>query len=169
MEKLNSSKPTIIIEDIRPAKKEGFSTMRCRWMVQEANGGNFLGQFLGNLESKGRVAFQTIQDEILKENDIKVGDNLNDKLPVPARITITELSHSEYEALEVSDQRGFSAKLNPQTKEYLVSDDGEYIYRNSKLTPTDMKDTFINHVGSTSEAPESVDAVSEVTEDDIPA
>lgn len=169
MESLNSKSPVLTVEDVRPAKSQGFSTLRLRWKVQEANGSNFLGQFLGNLESKGRVAFQTISDSILKEMDIKVGANLNEKLPAKARITITELSQSEVNNLEVADARGFSPKINPSTKEYLVDANGEYVYRNTKLTPVDMEDSFINHAGVTSDAPEEVNVAAEVSEDDIPA
>ena len=153
----NCQFPTINVDAIYENRKDANSpnkTLQLRWKVQEQTKGSILSQFLvGGMESKGRVAFQTMHEDKIAEWGVAVGDNLNEKIATPVRLTITDLVESDVAALEPKEQRGYKAKMNPKSKMYLYDENGEAIYRNISITGLDAQDTILSHSNESSVVP----------------
>jgi hypothetical protein len=65
----------------------------------------------------------------------------------PLRISISEITESEYENLDAQDQRGYQQKINPSTGEVLTFK-GKAIYLKRFLDTADGTDEYIQHDGS---------------------
>lgn len=161
MEKINEKKPTIVVDAIYASRNNPNGenrTLQLRWVTEKVGGSNVLSQFFkGSGFQENRVVFQAMHQDYIRDFNLKAGMNINDVLDVPIRLTVQEYTHSEYLALKEQNEnkvKMFSPKKNPETNEYLVSEDGEYIYRGIVITDVDAKDKYVRHVGSVEEEPE---------------
>lgn len=158
----------VLVEKIYANKKDPKSpnkTLMLREEIEKVGGNNILSQFLvgGAPNVEKRVAFQTMHESLIEKFGVKEGIDLNEVLDQPIRLVVEEVSQSEYEDRvangSVNTHIGFKAKINPETKEYLVNSDGEYIFRRTIVGSEEQADTYMSHVGSV-EAEPSVNAIS---------
>jgi hypothetical protein len=180
MDKLENTVPEVIVEkiyDYEPDPKTGEPRrlLQLRTEQDKPGGNSVLSNFLlgGNTFKDKRVAFQIMYDTLIDTFGVEEGSDLNKLFEAhgaqPIRLVTTEINHAEYEAMvNAGDKnfKGFKAKINPETKEFLVDGNGSYIYRNVKIGAVSTTDTLIEYKSTTKIAPEEVEiVVDEVVED----
>lgn len=138
-------------------------TLQLRWKTQKIGGNDgMLNMFLiGGIDNiEKRVALQTMHQDHIDAYKLEEGTLLNDVLPTPVRLTIEEINAAEYHEILNSDTpdaaKAFSIKQNPESGVYMLDVDGDYIYRQVKVTPIGTQDRYIAHTQTTIEAPEGV-------------
>ena len=150
-----SENPTILVERILESRNNPkFRGILLRWKTERAGATTSIVSFaLGGVTDENRVAVQTFSNDVIAKFGISEGKNLNDIMKaagMPAvRLTVSEITESEYEALTPDLQAGYSAKANPSTGELLMKG-GEQIYRRVFLDGIAGQDKYIQH-DSTSE------------------
>jgi hypothetical protein len=72
------------------------------------------------------------------------------------RISISEITQSEYENLDAAHQIGYQPKINPSTGEMLTIK-GEQIYLKRFLDTVDGRDEYLQHDGSAVKSSSSSD------------
>lgn len=156
----NSKKSPITVDAIYDTSNDDYKLLQLRSETEKEGGNNALSQFLkgGNTFLDKRVAFQSMHVDIIEELGVKEGSDLNDLFDKPVRLAISEITESEFLAMRKEDSKSvipYSAKINPDTKKYLVDSNGEYIYRGVTVELADVaNDVTIPHAGSVSDAPE---------------
>lgn len=113
---------------------EGTSTLRLE--TPFSRGGNdvanlFLGGRVGKI-----VAFQTVDNEVLKAWGVSQGDNINQALKDnPIALQRMECTESELASKEGDDALGWTAKVNPENDKAILSAEegtaGEQVYMKS--------------------------------------
>lgn len=133
------------IYEPKDGKNQAYVTIQCRAIIDRPSsltgvakmyvkGGDFV---------ENRVAFFSIHREIAKDYKFVAGGNISDLTGVPQSIQVTELADSTFVALSEEDKKGFSKKLNPETKEMCLSA-GEQVWRKSELVETsEFVDTLL--------------------------
>tara|TARA_R110002167_G_scaffold358376_2_gene574416 strand:- start:627 stop:1094 length:468 start_codon:yes stop_codon:yes gene_type:complete len=126
-------------------KNQDYVTIQCRAIIDRPSsltgvakmyvkGGDFV---------ENRVAFFSIHRDIAAEYKFVAGGNISDLTEVPQSIQVTELADSTFVTLSEDDKRGFSKKLNPETKAMCLSA-GEQVWRKSELVETsEFVDTLL--------------------------
>lgn len=138
-------------------------TLQLRWKTQKIGGNDgMLNMFLvGGVDMvETRVALQTMHQDHIDAYELEVGTMLNDVLPTPVRLTVEEINAVQYHEILNSDTpeaaKSYGIKQNPESGEYMLDVDGDYIYRTVKVTSLGVQDKYIAHTQSTIEAPEGV-------------
>jgi len=153
VESPSTANPTILIESLLPSRNNpDFQGVMLRWKTERAGQATSLVSFaLGGATEENRVAVQTFSKAVIAKFKIEEGKNLNDILKEagmePARLTVSEITESEYEGLTSTEQAGYSAKVNPNTGEMLQRD-GEQIYRRVFFDSITGTDRYIQHNAS---------------------
>ena len=126
-------------------KNQDYVTIQCRAIIDRPSsltgvakmyvkGGDFV---------ENRVAFFSIHREIAADYKFVAGGNISDLTGVPQSIQVTELADSTFVNLSEEDKKGFSKKLNPETKAMCLSA-GEQVWRKSELVETsEFVDTLL--------------------------
>ena len=70
-----------------------------------------------------------MHDSFIEEFGVTEGCDLNEKLRQPGKLVVSEITASEFDALESGAQIPYSPKINPASMEFLVDEIGEYIHR----------------------------------------
>lgn len=86
------------------------------------------------------VCFKTFSTSRVEELELSIGDDLNAVLPEPATVQITEIEQSTFTAWAQKDPnlvKGFKAKINPATKQNVLSENNEVIYMKSEFAWAD--------------------------------
>lgn len=145
------NKQVIKIEGIRSndgaTKKDGSSykenTSNLMLSTPFSRGGSgVLSTFFGGRVGK-IVAFQSVDNEVLKGWGVSEGDDLNAIKDVNLALQVTEVTESEFQALGAEGQRGFTAKINPETKAQ-ITNGGEQVYMKSEVVmASDLKHTVL--------------------------
>lgn len=154
-ESAKSENPTILIERLLPSREGGnpnFQGVMLRWKTERAGQATSIVSFaLGGVTAENRVAVQTFSKDVIAKFGIAEGKNLNEVLKAagmePARLTVSEITESEYNALPAQEQAGYSVKANPSTGELLMKG-GEQIYRKVFLDGISGVDKYIQHDSS---------------------
>jgi len=147
-ESSHSLTPTILIEEImEPRNNPKYQGVRMRWVTERGSAGTSLTSFaLGGASSENRVAIQTFSKDVIAKFGIEVGKNMNSILGRAdmelARLSISEITESDYEGLSATDQAGYSAKVNPSSGELLMHK-GEQIYRRVFFDSVTNSDTYL--------------------------
>jgi nicotinic acid phosphoribosyltransferase len=139
----------VIVERIMDAKagnNPDYKAIMVRQILKRAGQDSITSMFLGGDFTEQRVAVQSIHNDQLEAFGIKVGDDLSTKMDVGLKVKITEITQSEFDALEANDQRGFSEKENPQNGQKLATADGETIYRKTEVAAAADADKKVAHV-----------------------
>ena len=137
---------TLTVEKIFPARKgknKDFSCLQVRSNAssQDGRSSSITSKLLGGqFEKKGKVAFQTAANSVIKEKKIRVGSDLGEALGEDLRIKITEKVDDGAENL------GFQAKINPSTGEVLQQG-GKDILRRSDVKAASEEDQLVNSDG----------------------
>lgn len=164
-EKATTQFPTIIVEQImdpRSGSTKGKNIL-ARWVTEPrvSGGTGLLGLFLGPLaqrNNENRVALQFMANEVIERLGIDVGVNFNTQMKAAGeqaiRLSISEITHSEYLNLDDNLQVGYNQKVNPTTGEVLCIK-GQPIYRKVFFDTVEGTDDYIAHDGSadTTESP----------------
>lgn len=145
-----SSFPTITIEQFlapREGNNPDYTSLTFRWVTKRKRaGGGILSIALGSNSVENRHAIQSFHKDVIAELGLKAGDNFNEKLKAAGhdavRIAVSEITESEYQNLDESDQIGYSEKMNPESGEMLQSG-GEQIYRKVFLADMDVEDDYL--------------------------
>jgi hypothetical protein len=146
--------PTILIESILPSRTNpDFQGVMLRWKTERTGqtASSLVSFALGGATEENRVAVQTFKKDVIAKFKIEEGKNLNDILKEagmePARLTVSEITESEYEGLTSIEQAGYSAKVNPNTGEMLQKN-GEQIYRRVFFDSISGTDRYVQHNAS---------------------
>lgn len=138
-----------------------------------SGGGNFLNQMLvgGIVNTEKLVTLQTMHDSFIEEFGVTEGCDLNEKLRQPGKLVVSEITASEFDALESGAQIPYSPKINPASMEFLVDENGEYIHRGILFVAADspVSDKYIKHAGSVEAAPEVEASADSVLDTELPA
>lgn len=143
------AKQVIIVEDIyepREGKSQDHKTLLLKCETERANSTSLvLNKLLGDGESKEkRVAFQTIKAENISVLKIVKGQ------PFPldgVRLTISELTLQEFQALAQKDRVGYQMKRNNSEDMKILIKDGQPILRRVSLTADTEVDKTVSHNG----------------------
>ena len=144
--------PVVIVDKIydpRDGKNPDYKTLQLRSesIRQRTNG--ITSMLLGGNFKEKRVAFMSAHKDVIAEMQLKEGDNLSEKMGVDLRLTIREITKSEFDKLpESGDPNGFnkpafSEKLTPEKVNLYHK--GEKIYRCVKLTSIDVEDVYLEN------------------------
>lgn len=146
----------VTVENIQPAKKAGFSSLRLRSI--EAGVKDITSVLLGGKAfDRHTVGFQTISDEQLKELGIVIGSEIGKVTGKDVRLTVTELTEAQYNALPEDRESGkgwmckkaFQPKLIPadasknRAEDVMITSGGSQVYRTTRLTDADEVDTLL--------------------------
>jgi len=85
------------------------------------------------------VCFKNISTAKAEKLGLKIGDDLNQIMPKPGAIQITEISQSQYDEMVANDPNsvlGFKAKINPSTGQEVLSSN-EVVYAKSEFAWAD--------------------------------
>lgn len=155
-------------------------TLQLRVERDRVGSSNFLNQLLvGGIPNVEKlVAFQTMHLDHITALGVTEGCNLNDKLQQPGKLVVSEITQSEYEALESNKQipYGKDPKLMGgagNENMALITEDGEYIRRGVLLVDNtaSQTDTYIKHAGTSDYSRDEFDSssIDEVLSDSLPA
>ena len=142
--------PIVLVEKIydpRDGKNPDYMTLQLRSESIRQRTSGVVSRLLGGNFKEKRVAFMSIHKDVVSELNLKEGDNLSEKMEMDLRLTVREISESQYNKLpESGDANGFnkpafSEKLTP-SKDQLYHN-GEKIYRCIKLTSIDVEDVYL--------------------------
>lgn len=143
------------VDNIQPAKKEGFSSVRLRVTETKKDVKSIL------LGGKGfdshLIAFQTISNEQVKALALKEGSDIGAAMGTDLRLTVTEITEAQFKALPVDRESGkgwkcqkaFQAKLIPadaskgRPNDVMITSGGSQVYRNVQLTEATEVDTLL--------------------------
>lgn len=143
------------VDNIQPAKTEGFSSVRLRVTETTKNVTSIL--LGGKGFDRHVVGFQTISDEQVAALKLAEGSDLGKAMGVDIRLTITEITEAQYKALPVDRESGkgwmcqkaFQAKLIPadaekgRAEDVMITSGGSQVYRNVSLTEANVEDILL--------------------------
>jgi hypothetical protein len=154
VESAKSLTPTILIESILPSRNNpNFQGVMFRWHTEKANSSSssLVSFALGGATTEKRVAVQTFSKDVIAKFKIEAGKNINDILKeagMPlARISVHEITESDYLGLPSQEQAGYTAKFNPSTGEMLMAN-GEQIYRKVFFDDVNGTDKYVSSTAS---------------------
>jgi hypothetical protein len=153
VESAKSLSPTILIERIlEPRQNPEFQGILMRWKTERSGPTTSLVSFaLGGATEENRGAVQTFKKDVIAKFGIVAGKNMNDILKAAgmelARLTISEITESDYDGLSEQDKASYSAKVNPSSGEILTKN-GETIYRKVFLDSVTGQDSYVQHDGT---------------------
>lgn len=163
----SSTFPTVVVEQILMPQSGSTKgrTVLARWVTEPRSTGGangLLGLFLGPLAQRNneqRVGLQFMANEVIDRLKLDVGVNINEALraagEAPIRLSVSEITKSEYDNLDANAQIPYNAKINPSTGEVLCVK-GEPIYRKVYFDTVDGKDDYLAHDGSSDQS-DSID------------
>ena len=127
-------------------KNQDYVTIQCRAIIDKPSSLTGVAKLYvkgGDFDPENRVAFFSIHREFAAEYKFVAGGNISELTGVPQSIQVTELADSTYVTLSEDDKKGFSKKLNPETKAMCLSA-GEQVWRKSELVETsEFVDTLL--------------------------
>jgi hypothetical protein len=151
--------PTLMVEGLIAPQSGNTKGMNVqfRWVTEARVAGRsgllskLLGPSISQNSPQQRTAIQFMGNDVIQSLGITEGVNFNEVWTKagnePLRISISEITESEYENLDAQDQRGYQQKINPSTGEVLTFK-GEAIYLKRFLDTADGTDEYIQHDGS---------------------
>lgn len=157
--------PKVIVEKIYDNRNDPtspYKTLQLRTEIDKEGGNNVMAMFLkgGTPFIDKRVVFQSMHEDHIAEYGVKEGINLNDVLPTPVRLAISEIDEAEYQVLlkeNPSLALGYKAKIYPASSEkagqYFLDNTGAYIFRRVFVDEVNGVDSFVQHAASTTDAP----------------
>lgn len=131
----------VIVDEIRPAKKAGFSSVR----FSQTGVAKTIQQIAFG-SAPNRVAFLTFKNEELAKYGLKAGADMSQAIGQECRIAISEKTASQVAALPDNIRLGYQPKLNPSTKLILASN-GETIFSRRTVEFAGVADELIKHDG----------------------
>lgn len=139
--------PTVMVERIHdPRNNPNYHGIQLRWVTQR-KGNDVRARFLGGSFAENRVTVQTMHKDIIKDLDVNVGENINELFKAkgqdPIRLTISELTQAEFDALNPQEQLSYSPKTTPDGEE--LTFEGKSIYRKVFVDEVDGKDKYVKH------------------------
>lgn len=143
------------VDNIQPAKKEGFSSVRLRVTETTKDVKSIL--LGGKGFDRHTVAFQTIANEQVSALGLKEGSDIGKAMGAEVRLTITEITEAQFKALPVDRESGkgwkcqkaFQPKLIPANAEagrpedVMITSGGSQVYRNVQLTEATEADVLL--------------------------
>src|SRR5690606_34564271 len=146
-ESANHQFPTVMVERIHePRKNPDYYGIQMRWVTQR-KGNNVQSRFLGGAFAENRVTVQTMHKDIIEQLDLTVGANINELFKAqgqdPIRLSISELTQAEFDALDPQDQLSYSPKTTPDGEE--LTFEGKPIYRKVFVDEVDGQDKYVKH------------------------
>lgn len=131
----------VIVDEIRPSKKDGFSSVR---FSQSGVAKNFLQIAFGS--SPNRVAFQTMNNAVISQLGLAKGSDVSSAIGQECRIVIIEKRASEIAKMPENVAKGYQPKLNPSTKQILTSG-GETVFSRRSVELANVADELVKHDG----------------------
>jgi len=143
------------VDNIQPAKKEGFSSVRLRVTETTKDVKSIL--LGGKGFDRNTVGFQTISNEQVAALGLKECSDVGKAMGAELRLTITEITEAQFKALPVDRESGkgwkcqkaFQTKLIPANAEagrpedVMITSGGSQVYRNVQLTEATEEDVLL--------------------------
>jgi hypothetical protein len=155
----SSQMPTLMVEGFLDAQSGNTKgrNVKFRWVTEARQTprtglvGKLLGATMAVSTPQQRTAIQFMGNDVIASLGLEEGVNFNEAWvasgEAPLRISISEITQSEYENLDAVHQIGYQPKINPSTGEMLTIK-GEQIYLKRFLDTVDGSDEYLQHDGS---------------------
>lgn len=151
--------PTLMVEgflDAASGNTKG-KNVKLRWVTEARQTprsglvGKLLGATMAVSTPQQRTAIQFMGNDVIEALKLEEGVNFNIAWVAsgerPLRISISEITESEFENLDAQHQIGYQPKINPSTGEFLTVK-GERIYLKRFIDTVDGTDEYLQHDGS---------------------